>query len=65
MAMMMDIMKARMSSMESIGGSFNRFYDVLTPEQKTIVDKYGVFAFPRVRDGKCPPEARKKAGEHG
>ena len=64
-AVLMDILRSRMSTMESIGGAFNKLYDALTPEQKAIVDKYGVFAVPNVRDGQCKPGARKKVGESG
>lgn len=44
MTAMTEIMKERLAAMESVGESFKRLYDALTPEQKAIADKQpGIF----------------------
>lgn len=43
MAQMMGMMRERMTAMESVGDTFNNLYEALTPEQKAIADKQGVF----------------------
>ncbi|MDD5247732.1 MAG: Spy/CpxP family protein refolding chaperone [Rhodocyclaceae bacterium] len=57
---MIDIMKARTAAMESVNESFTRLYDGLTPEQKAIADKHGVFGGPMQRRG--GPGAPKAKG---
>lgn len=43
MAQMIAMMKERTAAMESVSESFKRLYDALTPEQKAVADKHGVF----------------------
>lgn len=56
MAQMMGMMKERMAAMESTSESFKRFYDALTPEQKAVADKQGVFG-----GGMMPPMGKPAA----
>lgn len=43
MAQMIAMMKERTTAMESVSEPFKRLYDALTPEQKAVADKHGVF----------------------
>ena len=40
---MVEHMKERTAAMESVNDSFKRLYDALTPEQKTVADKFHPF----------------------
>lgn len=46
MSQMMEMMRGRMTAMESVSDSFKHLYDALTPDQKAIADKQGIFGGP-------------------
>lgn len=70
MSQMMNLMKDRMTAMESVSESFKRLYDGLTPEQKAIADKQpGIFGGratpPRGKPATPPPQSDAGGHNHG
>ncbi len=66
MSQMMGMMKERMAAMETASASFSRLYDALTPEQKAIADKIGVFGGPMMSHPMAgKPGAGKPQGQPG
>jgi len=60
MTQMIATMKERMTAMESVSESFKRLYDGLTPEQKAIADKQGVFGGPMMGPPMGKPGGKPK-----
>ena len=60
MAQMIAMMKERTAALESVSEPFKRLYDALTPEQKVIADKHGVFGHRM-----APPMGKPGAGPQG
>ena len=66
MARMMNVMRERMTAMESVNDSFKRLYDALTPEQKAIADKQSLFGGPMMPSpmGRPGPQGKAPPAEH-